>query len=104
MKTEARVLLLYNCDNYIVGIVYRKNSIEEIYFAHIDEVLPGRFIDNMKTKDEITFCMSCDSLFDNVACRHKMFPYASENLQILLGKCSDSHSVCEVIRNILFKR
>ncbi|GEM_PF-3378064 len=104
MKKESRILILHNCGDYIVGIVYRRNTIEEIYFAHINETLPGRLIDNMKTRDEITFCLSCDSFFENIFCRHRVFPYASENLQILLDKCSDTYSVCKAIRDILFKR
>ncbi len=104
MKTESRLLVISHCRDYIIGIVYRRNSVEEIYFEKNTKVLPGRFTDKLKTRDEITYCISCDSLLDPVNCKHRIFASASDNLEILLERCRDHDSICEVIKSTMIKR
>ncbi len=104
MKTESRLLVIYRCRDYIIGIVYRRNSVEEIYFEKITNILLGRFADKLRTRDEITYCISCDSLLDPVNCKHRVFANASDNLEALLERCRDHDSICEIIKSTMIKR
>lgn len=61
MKKEARILFVMECSPGYVLVVYRKNSIEEIFFLNSWDLREG--LKKLKTLDEIRyfFCLNCSS-------------------------------------------